>query len=103
MRISDWSSDVCSSDLAESAFGRCANDACRLRRHRTAYRPLAWRGRSRGEGGARSFTGRHAARGFAVAIVSDYRAPARGDAAIDQAIGLLVLVDRTSTRLKSSH
>src|SRR3546814_9182864 len=59
-----------------------------------AYRPLAWRGRSRGEGGARSFTGRHAARGFAVAIVDDDRAHARGDDAIDQAIGLFVLVAR---------
>jgi hypothetical protein len=29
-----------------------------------AYRPLAWRGRSRGEGCARSFADLHAARGF---------------------------------------
>ena len=57
-----------------------------------AYRPLAWRGRSRGEGGARSFIGRHAARGFAVAIVDDDRGHTRGGDAIDQAIGLLVLV-----------
>ena len=57
-----------------------------------AYRPLAWRGRSRGEGGPRSFTGRHPARRFAVAIVDDDRGHARGSDAIDQAIGLLVLV-----------
>jgi len=57
-----------------------------------AYRPLAWRGRSRGEGGARSFTGRHAARGFAVAIVDDDRGHTRGSDAIDQAIGLLIMI-----------
>ena len=57
-----------------------------------ACRPLAWRGRSRGEGGPRSFAGRHAARGFAVAIVDDDRGHTRGRDAIDQAIGLLVLI-----------
>src|SRR3546814_12530159 len=57
-----------------------------------AYRPLARRGRSRGGGGPRSFAGRYAARRFAVAIVDDDRGHARGGDAIDQAIGLLVLV-----------
>ena len=57
-----------------------------------AYRPLAWRGRSRGEGGARSFAGHHAARGFAVAIVDDDCGYARGGDTINQTISLLVLV-----------
>ena len=59
---------------------------------RAAYRPLARRGRSRGEGGSRSFARRHVARGFAVAVVDDDRGHARGCDAIDQAIGFLVLV-----------
>lgn len=57
-----------------------------------AYRPLAWRERSRGEDGPRSFTRRHAARGFAVAVVDDDRGHARGCDTIDQATGFLVLV-----------
>src|SRR3546814_12398213 len=57
-----------------------------------AYRPQAWRGRSRGGGIVPSFAGRHAPRGFAVVIVDDDRGHARGGDAIDQAIGLLVLV-----------
>lgn len=57
-----------------------------------AYRPLAWRGRSRGRGGPRSFAGRHAARWFPFAIVDDDRGHARGGDAIDQATGFLVLV-----------
>lgn len=57
-----------------------------------AYRPLAWRERSRGAGGAGSFAGRHTARGFAVAIVDDDRGHARGGDAIDQATGFLILV-----------
>src|SRR3546814_17809478 len=57
-----------------------------------AYRPLGRRGRGRGGGGPRSFAGRYAARRFAVAIVDDDRGHARGGDAIDQAIGLLVLV-----------
>jgi hypothetical protein len=48
-----------------------------------AYRPQAWRERSRGEGTVPSFAGRHAARRFAVAIVDDDRGHARGDDAID--------------------
>lgn len=57
-----------------------------------AYRPLAWRERSRGRGGPRSFAGRHAARWFPVAIVDDDRGHTRGGDAIDQTIGFLVLV-----------
>lgn len=57
-----------------------------------AYRPQAWRGRNRGGGIVPSFTGRHTARGFAVAIVDDDRGHAGGSDAIDQAIGFLVLV-----------
>jgi len=57
-----------------------------------ACRPQAWRGRSRGGDIVPSFTGRHTARSFAVAIVDDDRGHARGSDAIDQAIGFLVLV-----------
>ncbi|WP_159513245.1 hypothetical protein [Sphingomonas sp. T1] len=57
-----------------------------------AYRPLAWRGRSWGKGGARSFASRHAARGFAVAIVDNDCGHTRSGDAINQAIGLLVLI-----------
>lgn len=45
-----------------------------------------------GQGGPRSFAGRHAARDFAVAIVDDDCGHARGSDAIDQAIGLVILV-----------
>ena len=57
-----------------------------------AYRPQAWRGRSRGDDIVPSFVGRHAARGLAVSIVDDDRRHTRGGDAIDQAIGLLILV-----------
>src|SRR3546814_5012695 len=59
---------------------------------RAAYRPLGLARKNSGRGGARSFAGRHAARGFAVAVVDDDRGHTRGRDAIDQAIGLLVLV-----------
>lgn len=57
-----------------------------------AYRPLAWRGRSSCGSSPRSFAVRHAPRGLAVAIVDNDRGHARGGNAIDQAIGILVLV-----------
>src|SRR3546814_21008189 len=59
---------------------------------RAAYRPLGLARKNSGRGGARSFAGRHAARGFAAAVVDDDRGHTRGRDAIDQAIGLLVLV-----------
>src|SRR3546814_10055114 len=64
---------------------------------RAAYRPLGLARKNSGRGGARSFAGRPAARGFAVAVVDDDRGHTRGRDAIDQAI------DRKSTRLNSSQ
>src|SRR3546814_3046957 len=55
---------------------------------RAAYRPLGLARKNSGRGGARSFAGRHAARGFAVAVVDDDRGHTRGRDAIDQAIRL---------------
>src|SRR3546814_4246555 len=49
MRISDWSSDVCSSDLAHSPCRDCGTDGrsqfwCRaLRRSKPSYRAEGWR------------------------------------------------------------
>lgn len=57
-----------------------------------AYRPLARRERSWGEGDARSFVGRHAARRFPVAIMNDDRGHTRGRYTIDQANGFFVLI-----------
>ncbi len=57
-----------------------------------AYRPLAWRERSRGGGIVPSFAGRYAAMRFAVAMVDDDRGHARGGDAIDQAAGFLILI-----------
>src|SRR3546814_8226498 len=84
MRISDWSSDVCSSDLAEAAD----------QRHRL--------GRLRAE----------AVRECDGIIAADDRAEiaARGELVVQAAIGdeeslamALLAVDRKSTRLNSSH
>src|SRR3546814_3546265 len=52
MRISDWSSDVCSSDLGQGddvRGGGVARNIVRrhLRKHRFADQPHAWRGRLR--------------------------------------------------------
>src|SRR3546814_17752752 len=59
---------------------------------RAAYRPLGLARKNSGRGGARSFAGSHAARGFAVAVVDDDRGHTRGRGAIDQAIGHPLLV-----------
>src|SRR3546814_1769734 len=104
MRISDWSSDVCSSDLAEPAHQH-------RRRVLAAYITEMEPGRNDGQilkitdigllesGGGESGDGyRHSLE----ALV----APPRGDDDIAQTIrgiGLFCRLDRKSTRLNSSH
>src|SRR3546814_15619998 len=39
MRISDWSSDVCSSDLGHDDFHGCAHSIARRTQHRACRRP----------------------------------------------------------------
>ncbi|KAJ8138640.1 hypothetical protein OY671_008146, partial [Metschnikowia pulcherrima] len=56
---------------------------------RAAYRPQAWRGRSRIEGSARSSTARHPSWWFAVSVVDDDCRHARGGNTVDQVIGFL--------------
>src|SRR3546814_7825517 len=102
MRISDWSSDVCSSDLGPACFGRQARPV--TRNGKAARGVVGALGRDRDEG--RPI--------FLVAslheqIVRD--PPGRAGGQVDHIVGraalrvveTVVLEDRKSTRLNSSH
>src|SRR3546814_2581211 len=106
MRISDWSSDVCSSDLADvralTDFFRARRGAARAFRFRDPFD-----GSSAADGGLPTATDQLLGQGDGVrrqfALVKRYGA---GDAEQVRAIRLQVdgsVRDRTSTRLNSSH
>src|SRR3546814_5244234 len=112
MRISDWSSDVCSSDLpepeqvqvqrAERQVQDVAVDALggACRRYRLAVDPREAHRAHRGEGGGAPVRAVHDTVDHAADLDL---AVAPDDADRDEAAGDLVALDRKSTRLNSSH
>src|SRR3546814_3010877 len=93
MRISDWSSDVCSSDLRAQPGFECAAildavtglDMSQQRRHRAAQRFVAT-----ARGGGNDFAVEQPAHFEAVAIVETMHAQVRGECALQRAgIGTL--------------
>src|SRR3546814_2496544 len=104
MRISDWSSDVCSSDLAgtdtghalEMAFPRCSVFKDKSRRQKDWRLQCAF-----GKRGVKTMTHHQCRRLQSLAGNLQYRgfrSPARRGG-----MGPIVLLDRKSTRLNSSH
>src|SRR3546814_5484155 len=98
MRISDWSSDVCSSDLLGSVWPEGAELDLQVTRSR-------WEGLDEGHGHLRARKVRVARSGRGEAAqprLLDLWLPARSGA-IEVAAPALPAEDRKSTRLNSSH
>src|SRR3546814_6208294 len=83
MRISDWSSDVCSSDLADQPLSQQQHRLClcraRPRWRHEPLRPLLPRLRRQRMGARRPAFGRPAIRGNAISIFAGYGAPGRSE------------------------
>src|SRR3546814_2578417 len=95
MRMSDWSSDVCSSDLVEPFDAAAVQRRAQRVRHVVRYRRVGALAPGNGE-----------AAGDPVAVAPRQRAGQRG--AVARAPALVVqceraFLDRKSTRLNSSH
>src|SRR3546814_5791170 len=93
MRISDWSSDVCSSDLRDKRFGRCPDSPC----YGGVVRP-----HTPGEcaEGGKDQPARRVDEAAAGEILA---AHAHAQLGMPMSRNLGPSVDRKSTRLKSSH
>src|SRR3546814_3670794 len=97
MRISDWSSDVCSSDLS----GRLRNPRTDERQHLPLRRLFEHRGSDRGSRGREGVKPFNYERAHAPADAARIVASTPGARFI--AGGTNLLEDRKSTRLNSSH
>src|SRR3546814_4810905 len=110
MRISDWSSDVCSSDLLHNCDGQPRQNADEIRRalHEQLFRPVRWSAtiaRLKADG-VSTFLECGPGKvlvGLNKRIVKELSSIALEDAdGMDKAMAA-VKADRKSTRLNSSH
>src|SRR3546814_8301494 len=107
MRISDWSSDVCSSDLGHARHPRLHRPGGRLLGRRPAPGKVpgamtGWRRIIRARGATDT---RRRSRSDTVGIVGRVARDETGAAAVQFALAVVVLLllDRKRTRLNSSH
>src|SRR3546814_3154186 len=103
MRISDWSSDVCSSDLGRAATGTCPAGPSRVVRSASSQLPDPWSGTLNHASRAKSICKKTARLIAKSGKLDYYRSP---DNRSPPATWLFFTVDdleRKSTRLNSSY